>query len=96
MTLEFTYHAENGGHVTRREDVYMVIFKDVNVSDKMVMWDFKGGPKPGFLPDEISNPGTINLTMEDLEETRRRENISVTVLDVDVDSGSVTPRDGTD
>ena len=95
MTLEFTYHAASGGHVTRREDVDMVIFKDVDVSDKMVMWSFKGGPKPDFLPDEISNPGEIDLTMEELEEIRRRDNISVMVLDVDVDSGGVTPRDGT-
>ena len=96
MTLEFTYHAENGEHVTRREDVYMAIFKDVDVSDKMVMWNFQGGPKPDFLPDKISNPGEIDLTMEQLEEMRKRENISVMVLDVDVDSGSVTPRDGAD
>lgn len=96
MTLEFTYHAEDGGHVTRREDVYMVIFKDADVSDKMVMWDFKGGPKPGFLPDTISNPGEIDLTMEELEERRKSEGISAMVLDVDVESGSVTPRDGTD
>ena len=96
MTLEFTYHAANGEHATRREDADMVIFKDVDVSDKMVMWNFQGAPKPGFLPDRISNPGEIDLTMEELEEKRRRDNISVTVLDVDVDSGSVTPRDGTD
>ena len=96
MTLEFTYHAANGEHATRREDADMVIFKDVDVSDKMVMWNFMGGPKPDFLPDKISNPGVIDLTMEELEDKRRRENISVMVLDVDVDSGSVTPRDGTD
>ncbi|MDE0091299.1 MAG: hypothetical protein OXP12_08145 [Thaumarchaeota archaeon] len=96
MTLEFTYHAANGEHATRREDADMVIFKDVDVSDKMVMWNFKGGPKPDFLPDKISNPGEIDLTMEELEEIRKRDNISVMVLDVDVESGSVTPRDGTD
>ncbi|MCE2497395.1 MAG: hypothetical protein J4F28_00045 [Nitrosopumilaceae archaeon] len=96
MTLEFTYHAASGEHATRREDADMVIFKDVDVSDKMVIWDFKGGPKPGFLPDKISNPGVIDLTMEELEERRRREGIPVMVLDVDVDSGSVTPRDAAD
>ena len=95
MTLEFTYHAANGEHATRREDADMVIFKDIDVSDKMVMWNFKGGPKPDFLPDKISNPGEIDLTMEELEEIRKRDNISVSVLDVDVESGSVTPRDGT-
>ncbi len=95
MTLEFTYHAAGGEHATRREDADMVIFKDIDVSDKMVMWNFKGGPKPDFLPDKISNPGEIDLTMEELEEIRKRDNISVSVLDVDVESGSVTPRDGT-
>ena len=92
MTLEFSYHSADGNQTTERKNVDMIIFKDIGASKSMVMWDFKGGDVPDFFPAKISNPGTLDMTMEELDDMQRRKKIPVLILDVDLETKRITSR----